>query len=269
VISRRPLLLVLAAVAVVALVGTGVYWLTRDSAGTQVDDGSTSEAVGPVFLVPGYGGGRAGLEQLTARLRAAGRTANIVLLPGNGTGDLRGTAQALDEAVDAAVEAGAAKVDVVGFSAGGLTARIWAEDFGGDAVARRVVTLGTPHAGTDVARTALALASGSCPEACQQLVPGSELLRGLEAAPDAASWTSVFTRTDEVVQPVDSAVLDGATNVAVQDVCADSKVTHSDLPQDPLVMGLVLRALDAERALTAVPPASECAQLRALGAGAG
>ena len=264
---RRLLWLVLAAAVVVALVGTGVYWLSRDS-GSVADAEPQPETIGPVLLAPGYGGGLGGLERLTARLRAEGRTANIVALPGNGTGDLRATAQALDEAVDRALETGADNVDVVGFSAGGLTARIWAEELGGAQIARRIVTLGSPHAGTDVARTALALAPGSCPEACQQLVPGSELLRGLGDAPAGPVWASIYSASDEVVQPVDSAVLEGVTNVELQQVCADAQVAHGDLPQDEAVMGLVLRALDDTRSLTAVPAPSECTALRQAGADA-
>ena len=47
---------------------------------------------------PGYGGSQAALTRLAARLTAAGRTAKVVALPGDGTGDLLGQADALDDA---------------------------------------------------------------------------------------------------------------------------------------------------------------------------
>lgn len=210
---------------------------------------------GPVVLVPGYGGSRSSLEGLAARLRAAGRTVTVVEPPGDGTGDLREVARALDDEVDAALDDGAPSVDVVGFSAGGVTARYWAAELGGADVARRVVTLGSPHHGTDLA--ALGASVGRCPPGCRQLAPGSSLLRALNAVdetPDGPQWTSVRTAQDEVVTPPDSARLDGATNVVVQDVCPGARVSHGGLVQAPLVTALVLQALGDDAAV-------DCTQL--------
>ncbi len=65
-------------------------------------------------------------------------------------------------------------------------------------------------------------ASGACPSACQELVPGSRLLDGLNAGdetPDGPGWMSVWTDQDTVVTPPDSARLAGAVEVVVQEVC--------------------------------------------------
>jgi hypothetical protein len=110
-----------------------------------------------------------------------------------------------------------------------------------------------------------AFAPDACPLACQQLVPGSSLLTELEkdGIPAGLPWLSVWTADDQTVQPPDSARLAGAVNVAVQQVCADAHVEHGQLPTDPLVTGLVLRALGAT---PLHPPApADCAPLRALG----
>ena len=200
---------------------------------------------GPVLLVPGYGGATSALDTLAARLRKAGRDATVLRLPGDGTGELRDQATVLDTAARSAMAAGAPSVDVVGYSAGGVVARLWAEEDGGAAVARRIVTLGSPHHGTQVAALGASLLPGQCPTACAELVPNSELLTRLnvDETPPGPVWVSLWTDQDQVVTPPDSARLDGALNIPVQSVCADARLDHSQLPTDRLVQSLVLAAL--------------------------
>ena len=53
-------------------------------------------------------------------------------------------------------------------------------------------------------------------------MPGSELLRRLNArdeTPAGPAWVTLRSTADQVVTPVDSAALDGALDVAVQDLC--------------------------------------------------
>lgn len=216
---------------------------------------------GPVLLVPGYGGDTSALTALAAALRTGGRTAVVVTAVGDGTGDLRQQAAALDTVAREQLAAGAPSVDVIGYSAGGVTARLWADELGGDDVARRVVTLGSPHHGTEVAALAAAFAPASCPAACRQLIAGSDLLESVDETPDGPRWTSIWTAQDQVVTPPDSARLDGAVNVEVQQVCGDAQVSHGQLPTDPLVVGLVVRALAVE-VLQEAPDAGDCAALR-------
>lgn len=215
---------------------------------------------GPVLLVPGYGGSTSALQVLAGRLRAAGRSATLVRLPGDGTGDLRAAADALGDTAASAIAAGAPSVDVVGYSAGGVTARWWVAEGGGDALARRVVTLGSPHHGTQLAGLGAGI---GCPPACRQLAPGSDLLRILndgDETPAGPRWTSVWTDQDEVVTPPDSARLDGATTVVVQRVCPGTSVTHGDLPRSPLVAAVVLEALDGASGRRVYGPA-DCGRL--------
>ncbi|MEN3308378.1 MAG: triacylglycerol lipase [Micromonosporaceae bacterium] len=217
---------------------------------------------GPVLLVPGYGGNVGSLAPLAARIRAAGRTATVVALPGDGTGDLEAQAGALQAAVRRAAPGTGRSVDLIGYSAGGVVVRLWVDRFGGGAVARRVVTLGSPLHGTSLAGLGSALVPGACPVACQQLVPGSSLLGRLTAAPLPATlpWLSVWTTDDQTVTPPDSSRLAGAVNVAVQDICPGVSVQHGQLPDDPLVTGLVLRAIGT--APLARPGPGDCAALR-------
>ena len=204
--------------------------------------------VGPVLLVPGYGGSTDSLRSLAARLVAAGRDATIVSLPGDGTGDLVAAADALgDQALAALDRTGATSVDVVGYSAGGVTARLWAAD-GGAALARRIITLGSPNHGTTVADLANSVLPDPCPAACRELATDSDLLRRLNAGgetPDGPTWVSIWTTQDETVTPPDSSHLDGALNLTAQSVCPDARVGHGDLPTAPLVQQMVLTELGA------------------------
>lgn len=242
---RRLLLAVLALLVVAVLAAVALVLLPRDDAPGPAAPVSQEEP-GPVLLVPGYGGGTGSLRGLADRLTAAGRDVTVVSLPGNGTGDLTAAADVLDTAAGAALErTGAGSVDVVGYSAGGVVARLWAADGGAD-VARRVLTLGSPHHGTTLADLAVGVAPGSCPEACRQLATDSDLITGLndgDETPEGPTWVSVWTAQDETVTPPDSARLDGALNLEVQSVCAGAQVGHGDLPRDPLVQAIVLAEL--------------------------
>jgi triacylglycerol esterase/lipase EstA (alpha/beta hydrolase family) len=260
--ARRRLVLVLLALVLVAAAAVTVAVVVPRLSGSD-EPTTTQDSPGPVLLVPGYGGSTSSLQTLADRLTAAGRDATVVAVPGEGTGDLTASAAALAAAVDDALaRSGAATVDVVGYSAGGVIARLWAAD-GGAEQARRVLTLGAPHHGTTVADLASGLLPAECPEGCQQLTTDSDLLARLNAGdetPAGPTWVSVWTTADQTVTPPDSAQLEGAVDVRVQDVCADSRVAHGQLPSDALVQGIVLAELAAG------PPvaldAGDCGRLR-------
>ena len=244
--QRRRLVLGVAGVVgllVLALVATLVARAVRPAPAVP------QQLVGPVLLVPGYGGDGSSLQSLAAALRAEGRTAVVAPRVGGGTGDLDTQAVALAAlATQVRDEAGAPSVDVIGYSAGGVVARLWVRDHDGGAVARRVLTLGSPHHGTSQAALGAGLAGG-CPRACEQLVPGSDLLRRLNArdeTPDGPAWVTLRSTGDQVVTPVDSAALDGALNVVVQDLCPGARTSHSDLPDDPVTRALLRTALGSD-----------------------
>jgi triacylglycerol lipase len=229
--QRRRMVLVTATLVgliVVSLVATAIVRAT-----TRSTDPVPQDQLGPVLLVPGYGGRVASLDPLVAALRAAGRNAVVVQRLGNGTGDLHAEAEHLrDVAEQTRAAEHAPSVDVIGYSAGGVVARLWVRDYGGASVARRVLTLGSPHHGSSQAALGQELAGG-CPTACEQLIPGSDLLRRLNAGdetPDGPLWATVRSTGDQVVTPVDSAALAGALNLLVQDVCPGATASHGDLP---------------------------------------
>lgn len=212
------------------------------SSGGRADQG----AIGPVIVVPGYGGKASSVRPMVTALRDQGRDVTVVKPAGGGTGDLAAQAEKLDQVARSAMEkARAASVDVVGYSAGGVVARLWVRDQGGAAIARRVLSIGSPQHGTDVAALAAEVAGG-CPTACEQLAPDSDLLRKLNAGdetPDGPAWITVSSTADQVVTPTESAELADALNIVVQEFCPDRTTTHAQLPADPVVLDVLVSTL--------------------------
>ncbi len=253
-------MLAVTALVVLALLGGLVAAIRSRGPSSPVDQA----VAGPVLLVPGYGGSTQSLDSLARSLRDDGRDVTVVALPDRGQGDLDDQAKVLDTAVDAALtRTGAPSVDVVGYSAGGVVARLWATEEGGSDRLRRLVTLGSPHHGTDLA-TLGSLVEGSCPPACRQLAPDSPLLARLDAqpVPDGLVFVSLWTTLDDVVVPASSAVVDGAPSPSLQSICPGASARHTDLPGDPLVQGLVRESLGREP-----PPSWTMADCYRLGGG--
>jgi triacylglycerol lipase len=249
-LSRRRQLLIGAVTLVIVALGATVAAVTTGTGGAAKPTGArpgvpAQNELGPVILVPGYGGSTSALDVLASRIRATGRSATVLQLPGTGTGSLVADAALLNATVDGELRHGAPSVDVVGYSAGGVVALLWARRDDGAASARRIITLGSPFHGTQLATAAEAMVPGACPAACQQLVPGSQLLDSLDVADSAGlpRWMSVWTSDDHVVTPPDSARLPGALDVEVQSVCPAASVSHSQLPTSPVVIAMVLQEL--------------------------
>ena len=235
--ARRRFLLV-SALVLAALVVAAVGFLvvrTVDRAGPVRQD-----RLGPVLVVPGYGGGTELLGALVGTLEDAGRETVVVAAVDGNTGDLDEQAARLGDAVAEVLdETGAPSLDVVGYSAGGVVTRLWVRDHGGDRLARRVLTLGSPHHGTTLA--VLGAAAG-CPPACRQLAPDSPLLARLNAGdetPAGPRWVSVWTTEDQTVVPPSSADLDGALTFTVQSLCPGATTSHTELPGHPVVLAAV------------------------------
>jgi triacylglycerol esterase/lipase EstA (alpha/beta hydrolase family) len=258
---RRRLLVLAVALVVVAAAGLAV---ALRLAGPRERDAGTAPAVTPVVLVPGYGGTPASLSTLERRLRTSFRPVVVADLPDRGTGEMDASVRALGRTVAAT---GARKVDLVGYSAGGIVVRSWLRQAGNAARARHVVLLGSPNHGAELATLAGTVDPSLCAATCADLAAGSSFLTRLNAGdetPPGPDYVSVWTQRDQTVTPPDSARLQGAVNVRVQDVCADAAFDHGGLVRDPLALGLVVRAV--EGGLPSAPGAAYCRPLRALGA---
>jgi triacylglycerol lipase len=258
--ARRRLVLTML-VALVLVAGLVVAIAAR-SAGPKPVRTVDQQLAGPVLLLPGYGGSTTGLSVLAQRLRTSGRDVTVVNLPDRAQGDLAAQAGTLAAAARAALgRTGAASVDVVGYSAGGVVARLWVKSYGGNLIARRVITLGSPQHGTALA-TLGSLLVGECPVACQQLISTSPLLAQLNTRPEVPAgpaFVSFWTSHDQVVLPPQSAELSGAVNIEIQGVCPASAVDHTGLPTDPLVARMVAAELTGPAVVSL--GAGDCARL--------
>lgn len=93
-------------------------------------------------------------------------------------------------------ETGYERVHVIGHSMGGLVARYYVQRLGGDKRVHTLVTLGTPHAGTQPARLV--------PHAvAKQMRPGSDIVRELdEPAPGCRTrMVAIWSDLDQVIIP--------------------------------------------------------------------
>jgi triacylglycerol esterase/lipase EstA (alpha/beta hydrolase family) len=154
---------------------------------------------------------------------------------------------------------GASKVDLVGWSQGGMMPRWYLRFDGGAAYVHDLVGLSPSNHGTTVggmnalfdAITALGLPApltlAQC-LACTQQLAGSAFLQQLNAGGDTlprVRYTVIETEDDEVVTPYTSAFLSGpaVTNVTLQDQCPDDHADHLAMPYDSAALQDVVQAL--------------------------
>ena len=135
----------------------------------------------------------------------------------------------IDEAVERLERATGEKPLLVGHSMGGLAIRAWLHACSADDRIRGVVTIGSPHQGTSLARLAVT-------ENGQQMRVGSEWLERLSSAETAsrrALFLCCFGHCDNIVFPASSACLAGAEH------CHVPATAHVDLIHHPSVMAQV------------------------------
>ena len=217
----RPVAAALAATLLVTVLGTGTAGAAPSPAAVTAKD--------PVVVVNGLFGVGIAYEPLVARLRADGYQVYDYELPTLGTQDIRVTARQLAGFVAGVrAQTGAAKVDLIGHSEGGLVSRAFVKYEGGAAVVDTLTTLGTPNNGTAAANLIRFFTLGSCVgiTACEQMTIGSSFLADLNAGDDSIGsvrYANIATVVDELVQPYTTSFLDPAdgniTNRTLQSEC--------------------------------------------------
>ncbi|RSO03931.1 lipase [Streptomyces sp. WAC 06783] len=179
------------------------------------------------------------------------------------TGDIAKSAGQLDTFVDRVRAAtGADKVDLVGYSQGGMMPRYYIKNLGGAAKIDKLVAFVPTNHGTSLLGFGLlarlipgadVVAGAVCP-ACEQQVVGSRFIKELNAGGEtdpAVDYTVITTWYDEVVTPYSSAFLAPARNVTnetVQSHCLIDPITHLNITYDRTATRLALNALDPAHA---------------------
>nr|WP_306520940.1 MULTISPECIES: alpha/beta fold hydrolase [unclassified Streptomyces] len=205
----------------------------------------------PIVLLHGFADNRSVFVLLRrALLRDADGTARrrtvVSLNYSPLTCDIRAAAESLGRHVEEVRRrTGADRVDVVGHSLGGLIARYHVQRLGGDAVVRTLVTLGTPHSGTRVARPA------DVHPIVRQMRPGSPVIEELgRPAPGCRTrFVAVRSDLDQIMVPTSTARLDHP-DLRVENVLVTG-IGHLALPVHPTVTSLVREALAGTRAYEA------------------
>lgn len=175
-------------------------------------------------------------------------------------GDITASAAQLASEVNRVLAAtGASKVDLVGWSQGGMMPRYYINDFGGAAKVNMLVGFAPSNYGTTLdglqglitqlglAGVTTALLSTAC-TACVQQLQGSPFLTGLNQAPTApgVKYVVIETTDDEVVTPYTNAFLPAAANVhniTLQSQCAQDASDHISISYDSNALQDMINAL--------------------------
>lgn len=196
----------------------------------RLDPGAATR---PILLVHGIVDNHSIFTRLDHTLRSRGFATVAAHDYGLLTADVPQAAAALGATIAGLARAtGHDRVHVVGHSLGGLLARWFVQKQGGDALVDTLVTLGTPHGGTELAR--LAPLVPLLPMA-RQLGPTSEVVRSLaEPAPGCRTrFVAYASDIDHLVVPSRNARVEhpdlDATNVTVRGVGHLSMPNHRAL----------------------------------------
>ncbi|HEV7825869.1 MAG TPA: alpha/beta fold hydrolase [Mycobacteriales bacterium] len=199
---------------------------------------SDPEAAGtPILLVHGMVDNRSIFTFLRRALRRHGfgrvSTVNYSVF----TSDVRAAARELGRHVEAlCAETGYDRVHVVGHSLGGVIGRYYVQRLGGDARVHTLVTMGSPHGGTEVARLLPV-------HLARQLRRGSDVVAELrEPAPGCRTrFVAIWSDLDQLVLPLSGARIDHP-DLDVRNVLA-ADVGHMSLPVDGRVVREVVATL--------------------------
>lgn len=200
----------------------------------------------PVLLVHGTGVTRQQNWKWNywSALPQAGFEVCWVRLPEAALNDAQISAEYVARAVEVMYDIGREPVDVVGHSQGALVPRWSIKYFPSAVFIDDFVGLASPNHGTVTADAATG--QGSCFQSCWQMRTIAKFIAALndgDETPGPISHTSVYTLNDELVKPVETSRLDGATNILLQDVCPGRPTEHLLIAADAVAWELTIDAL--------------------------
>ncbi|SDN53307.1 esterase/lipase family protein [Allokutzneria albata] len=144
---------------------------------------------------------------------------------------------------------GASKVDIVGYSQGGMMPRHYLKFLGGSAKVNALIGIAPSNHGTTQPLAKL-LGATFCP-ACDDQSAGSAFMRALNDGGDLAGsvkYTTIATRYEAVVTPYRGQALSGSasrvTNVVLQDACPLHFTEHLLIPHSRPAVKWVVNALE-------------------------
>lgn len=194
---------------------------------------ANSSAKPPVILLHGLFQNRSCLFWLQHRLKAVGYQ-NVISINTPPWRDMEASTEALAKKVDELrIKLKVETVILIGHSMGGMIARNYVQNRGGSAYVDAMVTLGSPHHGSKLAPFALSSMGKS-------LLPGSAFLTKFNSTPwpETTPATSIYTRYDNIVLPVESAKMEGAKQVELDGM------GHTALLFHPRSLQTVIEALN-------------------------
>ena len=179
------------------------------------------------------------------------------------TGEIAASAGQLSTEVSNVLAAThASKVDLVGWSQGGMMPRYYLNNLGGAAKVNMLVGFAPSNYGTTLdgllylisdlgtLGLATALLSVTCP-ACAEQLQGSSFLNNLNATPTVpgVKYVDIETRDDEVVTPYTNAFLPAGPNVqniTLQNQCPQDGSDHLSIAYDSNALQDMINALGAD-----------------------
>lgn len=199
----------------------------------------------PVLLVHGTGVNR---EQnwewnYLPALLGEGFDVCWIQLPSGSVGDIQISSEYVARAIEVMNSASGEKLDVLGHSQGGLQPRWAIKWFEAGNKVDDYVSLATPNHGTYMA--GYRPLTAGCFASCWQMQIDSNFITALnerDETPGKSSYTNIYTLSDELVQPVGTQALKGASNILLQDLCPGRPVDHLGIAADYVTWELVLNA---------------------------
>jgi triacylglycerol lipase len=192
----------------------------------------------PIVLVHGIVDNHAIFTVMEYALRRRGFRTLSAYEYGVLTHNIPRAAVRLGEAIEELCAAtGHERIHVIGHSLGGLIARYYVQRLGGDRQVHTLVTLGTPHQGTQLAWAAPLL------PLIRQLAPNASVIEELaEPAPQCRSrFIAFYSDIDHLIVPSRNARLDHP-DLNVQNI-AVSGVGHLSMPNNGRIAFTIAQAL--------------------------